>query len=152
MTFLTLDPVNGPSCPRCGCRDVKILQYPPEPGSEHISWMQPEQGRARCHHCGMPFTFKELPGLDPPAAEETHTDSEFEPAEFKEPVKQQSRDVSYPVRECPECKSPETTVKSSGKKPKPGMPRIRYHACKDCKATFKSVDRRHLKAALRVVS
>ena len=46
---------------------------------------------------------------------------------------------------CPECGSPEVKVKSSPKA-KPGVPKIRYHVCRDCKAQFKSVDSRKVMA------
>ena len=61
MSYLTLEPSDGPPCPRCGCQDVKIQRLPPA-GQE--SWF--DGGRARCRHCGLSFSFRQLP-QDPPA-------------------------------------------------------------------------------------
>lgn len=151
MTFLTLEPANGPSCPKCGCRDVRILQYPPEPGPDGKSQSWWAQGRARCRHCGLSFAFRELP--EPLGAGVVNSPEDIEPDEL-ETTEIRTRDVAYPVRQCPECGSPNTYVVSSGKKPAPDRPRIRHHRCKDCPAKFKSVDCRHIKGAnpLRLIS
>lgn len=148
MSFVQLEPANGPACPYCGCRDARILKHPPEGVT---TWW--EQGRARCNHCGAAFAFRELPPPVGEAADETAVEAEFESAEIELPesVKVPARDTAYPVRECPECGSPNTRVKSSPKAP-PDQSKIRYHECKDCPAKFKSVDRRHLKTSLRGVS
>lgn len=148
MPFPQLKLANGPPCPHCGCRDVEITQHPPE---DKDGWWP--QGRARCNHCRRQFAFKELPPPIGQAVDEAIADMEFTPADVQpDTVPIPPRDTAYPVRACPECGSPETEVASSGKKPKPGDPRIRYHQCRDCKIRFKSVDRRHLKTELRVVS
>ena len=135
MGFNDLELANGPPCPHCGCRDVRITK---EPSSEASWW---GDGRAICGHCRKQFAFRKLPGELIPAVDHEEVETYQLPA----------RDSAYPVRECPECGSPNVLVKSSPK-PKPGRPKIRYHECRDCPAKFKSIDRRHLKPALRVVS
>lgn len=154
MSFAPLQPADGPPCPHCGCRDVKITQHPPEgaelPYKDGGSWWM--QGRARCNHCRAQFAFRELPPSIGQAVDEATAEMKFEPADVQpDTVPIPPRDTAYPVRACPECGSPHTEVASSGKKPKPGEPRVRYHKCKDCPATFKSIDRRHLETVLRVV-
>jgi len=147
MSFVMLDLANGPPCPRCGCRDVRVTQSPPL----GKSWFM--QGRATCRHCGTPFAFREFPqDAVAPAEEETHADDEFEPASMIDINEEPPRDSGYPVRECPHCGCPDTVIVSSGKRPKPGLPRIRYHRCRGCDKTFKSVDARHLTTHLRLAS
>lgn len=51
---------NGPACPYCGCRDARILVEP----KTHLgsaSWFG--AGKARCNHCGKPFSFREMPSV-----------------------------------------------------------------------------------------
>lgn len=149
MGIITLEPLNGPACPRCGCRDATILQRPPEHDDDgRGSWWP--QGRARCRHCGMAFAFRRLPESQPVDADGDDLDDDrdaepdFAPAEPERPSVNQ-RDTAYPVRACPHCGRPETVVASSGKKPKNGMPRIRNHRCLSCGERFKSIDSRFLK-------
>ncbi len=51
--MILLTPADGPECPRCGCRDSKILAKP-----EPKSWFR-RFGRARCGYCETVFSFKE---------------------------------------------------------------------------------------------
>lgn len=134
MTFgPQLQLADGPQCPRCGCRDSRILQMPTV---DPTSWYAraTATGRARCNHCGQVFTFR---GLDPKAVGAVMAAVDDPPAAAAPPPK----DTAYPVRACPECGSPDVRVTSSPK-PKPGSPKIRYHECAACLAGFKSVDTR----------
>ena len=137
MSYLHhLDPASGPPCTRCGCRDTTITQRPPEGVT---SWWA--MGRARCNHCRNSFSFRELP-LDPrEAAPVVASDVVAGNGEVHANEPATPRDTAYPVRECPECGSPNVKVVSSPKA-KPGRPKTRYHECKDCPATFKSIDSR----------
>ena len=134
MTFVpSLQLTDGPACPRCGCRDSRILQMPTV---DPTSWYAraTATGRARCNHCGLVFAFR---GLDPQAVDAVMASVDDLQAAAAPPPK----DTAYPVRACPECGSPDVRVKSSPK-PKPGSPKIRYHECANCLTCFKSVDRR----------
>lgn len=51
-----LEPCNGPPCPKCGCRDAKIIAFP-QIGVP--TWYG--AGRAQCNHCRLVYHFKELP-------------------------------------------------------------------------------------------
>lgn len=131
MTFApSLQLANGPACPRCGCRDSRILQTPV---ADPTIWYARTLGRARCGHCGLVFAFR---GLDPQAVDAVMAAVDDPPAAVPTP-----KDTAYPVRACPECGSPDVRVTSSPK-PKPGSPKIRYHECANCLAGFKSVDTR----------
>lgn len=135
MTFgPVLQLADGPPCPRCGCRDSRVLQMPVV---DPTSWYAraTATGRARCGHCGLTFAFRELPApIRPPESEAADVDDP--PAAAPPP-----KDTAYPVRACPECGSPDVRVKSSPRA-KPGAPKIRYHECAACLACFKSIDRR----------
>ena len=48
---MILQRCDGPSCPRCGCRDTEILKDAPPMG-----WWS--TGRARCRHCARVFDFR----------------------------------------------------------------------------------------------
>jgi hypothetical protein len=104
-------------------------------------------GMARCGHCRLVFSFglRELPAISPDASDAELDDMEFEAADIAPVESEPVRDAAYPVRQCPECGSPETKVTSSGKKPENGSPRIRYHQCLACQINFKSIDSRHLR-------
>jgi Zn finger protein HypA/HybF involved in hydrogenase expression len=149
-----LDLCQGPPCPRCGCRDCTVSQWPPDRGpNDKPTWFA--QGRAKCRHCGMPFTFREVPdAMAPPIGEEadySSGDSDAADIDDYQSTPMPPRDTAYPVRACPECGSPEVKVESSPKA-KAGAAKIRYHICRDCHAKFKSIDRRHLTTPLRIVS
>lgn len=159
MGFVELEPCNGPPCPRCGCRDVQVSVWPPELGpGDKPSWYG--QGRARCRHCGMPFTFRERPSnnyadFPGPGDIDDYVGGEFEPADPEvigyDTKQAEKQDLAYPVRVCPKCGSPEIKVYRTLAE-KPNIPRIRYHRCLDCKIRFKSHDSRHIKRPLRIVS
>lgn len=158
MSFVHLDLCDGPPCAHCGCRDVRIMLEPRPLGPDGKDTWWPS-GRAVCNHCRVQFAFRELPP-EPEAAPVNEPVDVF-PDPFPEqpvlPGPPESivippRDTAYPVRSCPQCGSPATEVVSSGKKPPPGQPRIRYHRCRDCGERFKSVDRRHLESRLKIVS
>ncbi|KKM81985.1 hypothetical protein LCGC14_1324130 [marine sediment metagenome] len=147
MSFVPLEIANGPECPACGCRDAEILQPPVPVDDESKGWFERMDGggRARCGHCGNVFAFAVLPApiAAPAVVDEALGQMEFEPADVQ-PVDPppKPRDTAYPVRECPQCGSPKTRTYRTMKEV-PGIPRIRYHRCPECRATFKSSDSRH---------
>jgi len=138
-SYLRLEPACGPECPRCGCRDAEILQRPISSEMDADPKRRPwwPTGKARCRHCGMQFAFREIPAPPQPPELPAYP----EPA--TDPPADGPHHQPYPVRACPECGSPSVVVTSSPR-PRPGQPRIRHHRCKDCAATFKSVDDRQL--------
>ncbi len=110
---MLLERCDGPECPRCGCQDAEILvEPPPNPGS---TWFA--RGRARCRHCNLRFSFRELPGgaTPEPEAEADHGCP------------------TYPVKACPECGSDRVLVTST-RRP------IRHHKCPTCGLRFKSIE------------
>jgi transcription elongation factor Elf1 len=137
-----LQKADGPPCPRCGCQDVRIMVLPPAVADPTAAlrvakygvsqWFA--AGRAKCRHCALTFSFRELPRpaelLDappPPAAAESQV-----PA----PAPAEAEFHPYPVEACPRCGSARVKVTST-RKP------VRHHACADCRAsgrpaTFKS--------------
>ena len=106
-----LEPVTGPECTRCGCRDCIVtvepstIPNPNNPTGNGRPWVIP--GRAVCKHCDTRFTFTESAPPTPPV--------------FSGP-------------KCPRCKSANVTVASSPA-PKNGIKR-RYMKCDDCAAKF----------------
>ncbi len=109
-----LEICKGPECPHCGCRDSEILKEP----AGGRSWFN--SGRARCRHCGMEFSFQELP-------------PEPEPAPIVEPeqtVPIQIAERTIPAPKCPDCGG-EMRVTSTRKA-------VRYHKCDACGRTMKT--------------
>jgi transcription elongation factor Elf1 len=109
------------------------------------TWFTP--GRARCNHCGLRFSFRELP-TPPPAPEQlesgpaslddaalpTSAVAEFGGRAQQEPAQEPPTAVGYPVAACPQCGSPKIKVTST-RRP------VRHHKCGACLARFKSVER-----------
>lgn len=109
MSFATLELCQGPACPRCGCRDARILQ---EPAAK--SWWA--CGRARCRHCGLVYGFRDTspspapgPAADPapePAAE-PRTDPATPPpltcGDCHERMKVSSTRKLFRWYKCPRC-------------------------------------------------
>ena len=121
-------------CPRCGCNAVARLR---DAGSRFGVPIR----RLRCGHCGHTWqhrdpwpTTKRPPAtaedLEPAWAEDP------EPAESEPPAAEVSPGgavIFHPVR-CPDCGSDDTKVTST-RRP------VRYHKCRGCGATFKSVEK-----------
>lgn len=119
MTYVILEPCSGPPCPRCGCRDCKILQAPAAAAenqqffiggnTEHTAkWNQSPwwgSGKARCNHCGTHFSFRD----DEPGADAAHEDE---------------CDSGDPPTKCPACGGGKYYVYSSKVK--------KYRKCRDC--------------------
>jgi hypothetical protein len=99
-------------------------------------------GLAKCGHCRKVFGFHAKPAEQ---LQRQVVEDDEDAADIAPPELDLVRDAAYPVRQCPECGSPETRVTSSGKKPVNGSPRIRYHQCLACQINFKSIDSRHLR-------
>jgi ribosomal protein S27E len=106
-------------CKDCGCLDVEVEKLPVA-----NEWFP--TGRAHCNFCGVTFAFR-CPPTDDKEPEEEFGDA----CQYVE-----GRDgavVYRPVR-CPECRSIDVPVTHTA------VP-IRYHKCRSCGETFKSVEK-----------
>lgn len=110
MPYVPLDPVVGPECTRCGCRDAVILF---EPTATEIQtptgvqvWRSP--GRAICKHCDCRFPFQRV---------------------------QQPERPLYAGPVCPECGCDDTKCTHSYP-PKDVPVRKRRHLCNQCGSRF----------------
>jgi ribosomal protein S27E len=104
-------------CKECGCLDVEV-EHEPTPGE----WFP--SGRARCNACGSHFVFRAPePGKEP--AEEFGDAARY--------LNGRGGAVIYrPVR-CPKCRSTDVLVQHTEAP-------VRYHRCRNCGETFKSVE------------
>lgn len=143
-----LERAQGPACPRCGCQDADVRAAPPaapvvSKSQQHYgmaSWFA--AGRARCRHCGLLFSFRELPGNDTTDQESGDRSQESEEAQplnahhapAPATVSPETKSLRYPVRQCPHCQSTKIRVTTT-RRP------LRHHKCDGCKKTFKSVER-----------
>lgn len=120
-----LERCTGPECPRCGCQDSEIVR-----GGGR--WRAPEIERRHCKHCYFEWREKKWAKAEPTtaAAEPSNGDGEHETGA-----------VVFHVLKCPACQSEKTKITSSPKQKDPTVSRIRYHECKGCGNTFKSVER-----------
>ncbi len=119
---MRLDRADGPECPQCGCQESRLL------ASRQSAWVctDPRYGdlsatfeTRRCTGCGARFRAKSEIENCQLTIENSEHDSE--------------QAVIYrPVR-CPACKSKQTKISTT-------RDRIRYHKCRDCGQTFKSVE------------
>lgn len=111
----------GPSCPNCGCQDVRILRHPQRAG-----WLSAHgQGRAQCNACSRPFAIAAI--------------QEGQDVEHAEPLVTQRTptppSVQYQVLLCPACGSEKVRVTSTQRP-------VRHHKCKECDHTFKTVEKK----------
>ena len=108
---------DGPTCERCGCRDVRILSKPdPE------TWSK--RGCARCNHCGLQFSFL----CSEEKAETEKLDDTPKPGEYRPRAS----------ATCPNCKGKQTKVMKT--MPESRRLIVRYHRC-DCGHTFKTTEK-----------
>lgn len=115
-----LSKVDGPACPRCGCRHSSPLLA-------LTRWGQSVQKRG-CRNCGKVFTVN-IAKVEPNPV--THA----APPE----VTHDDVDLHDPIRcRCRHCGS--TNTKVTRTMPDSGGTRLRYHACNACGQTFKSAD------------
>jgi hypothetical protein len=135
---MNLDRLNGPCRRRFGC--AATLISPPDP----TGWFN-RQGKARCGHCGLTFAVSPdqeppPPSMSPPIA---YQDSpplvtpqailDPPPLVPVEPLPPAGA-VWFVLLRCPHCQSTDTVVaKRKGT--------VRYHKCRGCQASFKSVER-----------
>ena len=125
-----LQACDGPVCPRCGCRDSKILRQPDVTGS----WWG--GGKARCRHCGLAFSFREIPKPPPPpeVPVECELPEKYFPGNGSELAEiDDNRPVDctmIPIVTCPDCGD---TMKTSSTRKK-----FRYHKCLKCGRTLKT--------------
>lgn len=137
MSITSLQRVDGPECPRCGCPDSTILLGA---SPRWISAVDPKTGapwgqnsptqRRRCRACGELF-------YAPPASAPAD-----EPAASTPPAVSAGNGppsgVRYYVLRCPKCRSDQ--VKVTKTMHPHDAPTVRYHKCGECGHRFKSVE------------
>lgn len=144
--------VDGPECPKCGCRDSKPI--PRSAGGFTVFVAGEKFGSAaaqhECQNCYARFTPEGSGGwaerLNKAAADRRALPkaAPIEPAELEvedeapesAPVQLPSEPipgVAYQRTACPACRSTNTRVRSTQGK-------VRYHACRDCGQRFKSTE------------
>ena len=101
-------------CVRCGCVDCEVERVP-----KADEWFP--IGVARCNECGCEFSFR------------TPTEKEMSDNEVMQQANRGAAQIYHPLR-CPACRSKDVPVQHTAQ-------RVRYHKCRDCGATFKSVER-----------
>lgn len=117
---MNLKEVQGPECPRCGCRDASQVR-------QVSRWGQPAQ-RLRCRHCGYLWTVRtveEAQDADPAPAKGTRPDVL---------AKDGGLCVQYHLVRCPGCGGEKCRVYRT-------LRPVRYHKCGDCGLSFKSVEK-----------
>ncbi len=126
---MQLKKITGPECPRCGCQDGSDI-------GRVVRCGQPSQ-RRRCRHCAHTWTVTERPGPQTPKQPGLDRSATVtEPAEgetAKDSGPDRSATILYHLIRCPACggrKCPVTTSQAP----------VRYHKCRDCGATFKSIE------------
>jgi transcriptional regulator NrdR family protein len=124
-----LERATGPECPRCGCQDTETVRG-------RSRWGGPNLERLRCKHCLYEWREKKWAKAEPDNGEVEAPSNGDGEHEEREPGA-----VIYHVLRCPACDSRKTKITSSPKQADPTVPRIRYHECKDCQNTFKSVEK-----------
>lgn len=85
---MQLDPVDGPECPRCGCRDCRVE-------STYKRWGKPF-ATVRCAHCNKRH--------EAPQA-----------AESDKPTEPETNPATWPYPKCPACNSSRTKVRRTKK-------------------------------------
>jgi hypothetical protein len=118
---MLLEKCDGPACPRCGCKDAKILAEPrPVAPPEAFNGLETSRqapahwwptGRARCNHCRLGFSFRELAQ---PVEVEEDLPEEIEPQTAAPAV----------LTRCPKCNGRFHVYRTKGS--------IQYRKCKDC--------------------
>jgi hypothetical protein len=112
------------NCTHCGCADVAV-ERPPVPGHWALA-----TGRGRCNCCQSVFSFKE-----PEDGPEDGQGLDNDLADLSGLGGDQGRNgvIFQPVR-CPSCRSQDVPVQHTR------LP-VRYHRCRSCGETFKSVEK-----------
>lgn len=121
---MTLQKINGPECPRCGCRDSR-------PVSEARRWGRGQ--RRRCAYCNHTWTPHRGDWSEYPTLREA-MERGVAPGAEDPPNGDPDRGVTYQVIRCPACRSDETRVTRT-------MRPIRYHKCEACGNNFKSSEK-----------
>jgi len=111
---MTLQRVQGPDCPECGCQDAEVVD-------RGTRWGQPHE-RRQCNHCGRTWyaAVEQSAVSDQPSAEAESND-------------EADQLVVYRSVCCPHCGSAQTKVTST-RRP------IRHHKCLECGWSFKSME------------
>jgi ssDNA-binding Zn-finger/Zn-ribbon topoisomerase 1 len=121
MTIL-LTPADGPECPRCGCRDSRILVKP-----NPKLWFG-RFGKARCGYCGHVFSIRELPDEDRARPEPVRVDDDYD--ELSEVVvPDEAQRQKEPGKRCKKCGAMMVVTSKNRQRGK------RYFKCKECSAT-----------------
>lgn len=123
--------VDGPMCPRCGCRDSKVLQVPRDG-----SWFA--SGQARCNHCGTRFGFRNKVQQQPMAISDPQPMA-LPPVQVQSPgpfsmrvdVIQPSVSIHIEPGHCPDCGVMANAYSTKG--------RTQYRKCPECGKRFKTM-------------
>ncbi len=115
---MQLKKITGPECPRCGCQDASEVR-------QVVRWGQPSQ-RRQCRHCGYTWTVSVAARAQ--TAEDPGPD--LSP---KDAGPDRSGTIAYHVVHCPTCGGGKCPVTCTHRP-------VRYHKCRDCGATFKSIE------------
>jgi predicted RNA-binding Zn-ribbon protein involved in translation (DUF1610 family) len=118
--MILLTPASGPECPRCGCRDSRILQKP-----NPKRWYG-RFGKARCGHCFLLFSIQDddVGDVDQPSQEDDFEDG----LDIAEPAQEQPDKTKLP----PDCQSCGTEMKVSSTRKA-----FRWYKCPECGKTKK---------------
>ena len=113
MSNFDLTRCTDPACPSCGCRQSEAI-------ATSTRWGRPRR-RRRCGNC-YSLWWEKVPAV--------HAEQEAVPKRNRGDAV-----IFVPVR-CPGCESTEVKTTHTGKRG------VRYHKCKRCGETFKSVERK----------
>lgn len=124
-TVGVLERCDGPPCPRCGCQDSKILQWP----NDGASWYA--TGRAECRHCGTRFGFRPARA----ARRQEDAESTVYPPEIdvQEPAPLSVRPIGLAAdpTACPQCGGKGLVYRT--------VDRQQYRKCGNCGNRFKTL-------------
>jgi hypothetical protein len=123
VTYAGLERCDGPACPHCGCQDTELDRRRGRWGGSSV--------RHRCRHCGATWY--------PRRWKKENGQPDGQPDRTPEPTEQASEispggAVIYRPLHCPECGGTDTKITST-RRP------VRHHKCRQCGASFKSVER-----------
>lgn len=141
MNGLIINRCDGPPCPRCGCQDCEVHNWPRDASQ---SWYA--SGRATCRHCGTFFAFRpaingqgptEAGALEdaaqaiaPPLMADAYQATAAPCVDFQQPPPDSLRNKQDPTI-CPACGHTAKAYATKG--------RTQYRRCPECGNRFKTM-------------